>query len=268
MSGRTRVESLLRGWLPQNPLESETSRTALDVEGELLNGKKRLLRFGGLSGVIWSVLSLLSLAGLAYVVGIGSPLYSLADVSTVLTAVSFFVGMYLVFPRPNRSRARTALSLGIMSGLAKFSMYLSSQVVLALGLGSRVIQELARMGYYASLQQSSVLLAASSIILFGTLASLRSFRLISTALGAMGVVFSLLGLATVFTPRALGPLQLSQEAQTLTGYIPIIWVVLMSVSLLFSSRTIGWRMSMLIIGLLFSMCYLTLTGVFWPRRLS
>jgi len=267
MSARTYVESLLKGWLPKNPLEAEKSLSVYEDGERLLNGNRRVLRFGGLSGLLWSVLSLLSAAGLAYAVGVRSPLYSVADISLILTAMLFFVGTYLVFSRINRSKVRAALSLGIMGGLVRFSMYLSTQVVLGFGVGSGLVQQLAKMGYYVSLQLLSGLLIAASIILFGTLVSQRPFRLVSIALGAIGLGGSLFGLASVSEPNILSPPQLSQAAQTLSLYIPIVWVVLMSVSFLFSGKAIGWRTSVFIFSFLLLMSYLSILGVFWLPRL-
>jgi hypothetical protein len=228
-----------------------------------------MLRLGGVSGLLWSTLSLFIVSGVFYVVGITSLLYHVIDIGVTLTGVAFFLGIYRAFLRASPSRARMAMLLGIGSSLVRFSMYVSSQVILAMGLGFGVLQELARMGVYSSLTLSSGLLMALSIMIFGSLISFKSFRILSVILGALAAAGGLMGLALEFQAGSSGQAlqQLLELLQSIPQYVSIVWVLLTSASFLYFAKTIDWKTGVLLVAVLLFADYLSVVGILWLPHL-
>jgi hypothetical protein len=267
MSTRTFVETLLRGWLPRNPIETKTEISVYDGSSRLWNGR-RMLRLGGVSGLLWSTLSLFIVSGVFYVVGITSPLYHAIDIGVTLTGIAFFIGMYLTFLSTNPTKAWMAMLLGIGSSLVRFSMYVTSQVILTVGLGYGVLQELAKMGIYSSLTLSSGLLIALSIIIFGTLISFKFFRILSVILGAFAAAGGLTGLALEFQVGSGQALrQVLELLQSIPQYVSMVWVLLTSASFLYFAKAIDWKTGALLVAVLLFADYLSLVGILWLPHL-
>ncbi len=267
MSKRTIFESVIRGWLPNPALETDGTFFS-HANGRRPWNSKRILRLGGTAGLFWSLLTLLTSAGIMYVVSRSFIWYETINLGLMFTSIFFFVGIYLVFIRANPIRTWIAAALGIGGNLLRFSAYLSPQILILLHSDINFPQTISIQKLYLALSISGSLLLGLSIVLVGTLISIVFFRTSSIFAGVLAMAAGLVVLGLQLPGAAFPSLaQLSETIQSIPQYVSIIWILMISVSFLHLSKAIDWRIGLLIIASGALADYLSIVGLFWLPRL-
>ncbi len=213
-----------------------------------------MLRFGGVSGLLWSTLNLLVLGGIFNVVGRTSIWYHLIDVGVSLTGVVFYLAIGAALFGVQRRLTRAAVFFGIAGILVKLSSYVTSQTLQGLGMNA-TFQNLAGMKLFASLNLASSLLTGFAAVTFGAISFGGLLMALSYLVGGLTIINGFLALATQF----LG-LRIPAIIASLPSYLAIIWVVIMSVNYLYLARAIRWQTGLVLVGLLIVAEYLVMSG--------
>ncbi len=254
MSSRNLFQSFLRGWLPRNPLDFGQS-SLLTTKSHWASS--RMLRYGGISGIVWSTLNLLITAGIFNVVGRTSIWYHAIDTSLSLTAILFYFAINAGFHGLNHSRTRIAVVLGVAGISLRLGIYVAAQSIIAFH-DTALLQELSGAKVFVWAEQLSAVLVGLSAVTLSALVSggfLKALSIIAGGLAAANGLFTL-----IF--QYYGGSLLGQMVSTST-LISIMWVMLMSVSFLYLGRVIGWKFGLTAVAIVLLVESLVVEGIIW-----